>query len=119
MRWVWILLGTVSLAMGAIGLFVPLLPTTPFLLLASFAFARSSERVHRWLLEHPRLGPPIRNWHSERSVHRGTKWTASISIAAGFTFSVAVGLHLLILAIQAVILCGVVAYLWTRPEPAS
>ena len=118
MRWLWIAAGLVSLAVGVVGLFVPLLPSTVFLLFASYAFARSSERLHRWLLEHRRFGPPIRHWHDERAIHRTAKRNATIVIIAGFAFSVSVGLHLWILVAQAIVLSGVVTYIWSRPEPS-
>ena len=57
----WLLAGLASVAIGAIGVVVPLLPTTPFLLVAAFAFARSSTRLNRWLREHRSFGPLIHN----------------------------------------------------------
>jgi len=119
MRALWLSLGLASVAIGAVAIFLPLLPTTPFLLLASFAFARSSERFHTWIMEHPRLGPPIHNWHNERAVQRGTKWAATGSISLAFAFSMAIGLALWILIAQAVTLSCVVAYIWSRPEPTQ
>ena len=62
----WLLAGLMSVAIGAVGLVVPLLPTTPFLLVAAFAFARSSERLDRWLREHRSFGPLIDNWGPRR-----------------------------------------------------
>lgn len=118
MRWLWIAAGLVSLAVGIVGLFVPLLPSTVFLLFASYAFARSSERLHLWLIEHRRFGPPIRHWQLERAIHRTAKRNATIVIVAGFIFSVSVGLHLWILVTQAFVLSGVVAYIWSRREPS-
>jgi uncharacterized membrane protein YbaN (DUF454 family) len=60
--------GTVSVILGVAGIFLPLLPTTPFLLLASACYLRSSERMHRWLLSHEHLGPYIRDFEDGRGL---------------------------------------------------
>lgn len=67
-RGLFIALGTVFLALGAIGIPVPGLPTTPFLLLAAACYARSSPRLHRWLVHHPRIGPHLRALQRERAI---------------------------------------------------
>lgn len=61
-------LGTLSLALGIVGIFVPLLPTTPFLLLAAALWVRSSPRLYEWLLAHPYLGGYIRNYRENRAI---------------------------------------------------
>ncbi|MEK1906315.1 MAG: YbaN family protein [Pseudomonas sp.] len=61
-RYALLAVGWLSVVLGVIGIFVPVLPTTPFLLLAAACFARSSKRFYRWLVEHPRLGPWIRDY---------------------------------------------------------
>lgn len=61
-------LGVVSLVLGIAGIFLPLLPTTPFLLLAAWLFMRSSPRLYGWLTDHPRLGPYIRNFRENRAI---------------------------------------------------
>lgn len=61
-RVLFIAFGWTCVGLGLVGLVLPVMPTTPFLLVAAWAFARSSERFHDWLVEHPRLGPPVRAW---------------------------------------------------------
>lgn len=61
-------LGSLSLLLGIVGIFVPLLPTTPFLLLAAALWVRSSPRLYGWLLAHRRLGPYIRNFRENRAI---------------------------------------------------
>jgi uncharacterized membrane protein YbaN (DUF454 family) len=74
-------LGIVSLGLGVVGAFVPLLPTTVFLLIAAWAFARSSERWHRYLLDHPKFGPVIRAWRAHRALPRRAKRAALLALA--------------------------------------
>ncbi len=78
MRFLLVLLGHASVAVGVVGVFVPLLPTTPFLLLAAALYARGSEPLHERLLAHPRLGPPVRAWLEHGVVGRRAK---GISVA--------------------------------------
>ncbi len=62
------ILGVISLSLGILGIFLPLLPTTPFLLLAAALFAKSSERLYNWLLNHKYFGPYIKNFREHRSI---------------------------------------------------
>lgn len=82
--------GSLALALGVIGIFVPLLPTTPFLLLAAWCFAKSSPRLHAWLLADPRFGPLIRNWQERGAIPLHAKAIAlvmlSVSLASIFVF---------------------------------
>ncbi|RBA24736.1 YbaN family protein [Herminiimonas fonticola] len=72
--------GGVALVLGVIGIFLPGLPTTPFVLVAAACFAKASPRVHQWMLQHPLLGPMLRNWQEHRSLTRRTKYVAIISM---------------------------------------
>ncbi len=67
-RWLWVSAGLLCVALGALGTFLPLLPTTPFMLLAAACFARGSERFHDWLLAHRLFGPTIRSWRARRAL---------------------------------------------------
>lgn len=67
-RAVWVVLGGLSLLLGVIGIFLPVLPTTPFVLLAAACFARGSQRFHGWLMGHPRFGPLVSDWQRYRSI---------------------------------------------------
>ena len=68
--------GLVALGLGLIGIVLPGLPTTPFVLLAAACFARASPRLHRWLTTHRYLGPMVRDWEAHRSLPLRVKWIA-------------------------------------------
>lgn len=80
--------GFLLTGLAVVGLFLPLLPTTPLLLLAAACFARSSEKWHRWLTEHKVFGPIIRNWHENRCIPRKAKITAVASIILFGTYAI-------------------------------
>jgi uncharacterized membrane protein YbaN (DUF454 family) len=86
--------GALSLAVGAIGLFLPLIPTTGPLLLAAFFFARSSERLHTWLTTHPRFGQIISDFQAGRGIPLRAKIVALVMMTAAFSYSlIAVTTH--------------------------
>ena len=116
MRVIWGLIGGLALILGVIGIALPLLPTVPFLILAAFCFGKSSDRVHRWLIDHPRLGPPIRDWQAHGAISPKAKRLATISIACVYALSLALGLRWQLLAIQGVTLAAVLTFIWTRPN---
>lgn len=116
-RFAWQAAGLAALGTGVIGIVVPLLPTTPFLLLAGFCFCRGSERLHDWLITHPRFGPPIEDWRRHGAVSRGAKAGAAIAIAATLAISLVIGAPGYVLAIQMVVLTAVTVFIFTRPAP--
>jgi uncharacterized membrane protein YbaN (DUF454 family) len=82
--------GFISLALGFVGIFVPLLPTTPFLLLSAWLFAKSSERWHKWLLQHKQLGGYIRQFQEDKSIPLRIKIISISLLWATILFSVIV-----------------------------
>ncbi|MGZ9031801.1 MAG: YbaN family protein [Burkholderiaceae bacterium] len=91
-RLLFTLAGAIALGVGIIGIFLPLLPTTPFVLLAAACFARGSESFHQWLLANRTFGPMVREWEGHRSIPYRTKITAiilmSLTMAVSITFFV-------------------------------
>ena len=87
LRWLLIGIGWLSIAAGIVGLFLPLVPSVPFLLLAAVCFSRSSERFHCWLLEHKQLGPMLRDYLTLGSVPLKAKLTALAMVWISFPTS--------------------------------
>ncbi|WP_439112590.1 YbaN family protein [Hydrogenophaga sp.] len=109
-RWVRGLLwlgGTVSLALAALGVVLPGLPTTPFVLLAAACYAQASPRLHQWMLNHRWIGPMLRDWERDRSLTRRSKTVAVLSMAVMVSLSIwsfrgRVAVQLVLLATAAV-----------------
>ena len=112
----WRLAGGLALALGILGIPLPLLPTTPFLLLAAFCFSRGSPRLHNWLVSHPRLGPPIRDWRERGAISRKAKIAALIAMGAAFSIAAIAGAPLWALGMQIAVLCCVAIFILTRPD---
>ena len=109
--------GITCLALGAIGVFVPLLPTTPFVLLAAIAFANSSERLHQWLLDHKIFGPLITDWRRSGAISRNTKVISVLSMAVVIVISLLMSVPTYVLIIQALVLSASALFVLTRPLP--
>lgn len=85
MRLVYLGLGWLFVALGVIGLIMPMMPGAVFLIAAAWCFARSSPRFEAWLLDHPTLGPPLRDWRASGAIPRSAKIMACLGMMLGFT----------------------------------
>ena len=88
MRTTYVAMGHASLTIGFVGIFVPLLPTTPFVLLAALCYSRGSERFHTWLHRHPRFGPMIHSWREHRAIGPRAKLAGAIMVLLSMSYSV-------------------------------
>jgi uncharacterized membrane protein YbaN (DUF454 family) len=112
----WLTVGLVSVGLGIGGVVLPLLPTTPFVLLAAFAFARSSPRLSAWLEGHPQFGPLITNWREHGAIGRQVKIASIVVILLAFLLSILLAVPIWILAIQFFVLAGAATFILTRPS---
>ncbi len=105
------LLGLVCTALGFIGVVLPLLPTTPFLLLAAYGFARSSPSLHARLRNSRSFGPYLRQWEHDRSIPAGAKRKAYVLIVLTFGISIALVGSLGLRAMLVLLAAGVITFL--------
>ncbi len=113
----WLTLAGVSLGAGALGIVLPLLPTTPFVLVAAYAAAKGSPRLHAWILRHRAFGPVVRDWQSGGTVARRTKLVALATMAvSAIVLPLVAPFGVAAAAIGSMALVG--TWLWRRPEPA-
>ena len=116
MRLVYMLLGVVAVALGVIGIALPLLPTTPFLLLAAWAFAKSSPRLEQWLVSHPRLGPPIEAWRARGAIATRVKIVALATMSVSLLYIlIFTGLPVAAKLGSGLILAACATFIATRP----
>ena len=106
---VYMMLGFMFIVLGLLGVFLPLLPTTPFIILAAFFFSKSSERWHQWLLSNRAFGPILHNWECSRCIPRFAKLLSFSMIALFGSFSV-VTLPFLWLKVVTVLLIAYACY---------
>lgn len=112
----WRTLAVLSVALGVVGAFVPVLPTVPFLLLAAWAGSKGWPALEAWLLAHPRHGPAIRRWRDHRAVPRRAKWLASATMSVSVVLVLLSGAHWALKLGMVAFLAAVAGWLWRRPE---
>ena len=119
-RWLMIACGMLALALGILGVFLPLLPTTPFVLLAAFFFSKGSERLHRWLVGHARFGHYIRDWEAEQVVPPIGKYASTLTMVPLVAWAILTRETPWILELMmAATVAGTLWFIWTRPSRRS
>lgn len=103
-------------ALAVAGVALPLLPATPFLLVAAYAFARSSPRLHAWLISHAQFGPLIDNWNRYGAISPRAKTAAVGVMLATLGASLLWGVGAIVLVIQAAVMAATATFILTRPD---
>jgi len=115
-RRAWLGLAWLCIGLAGAGVVLPLVPTTPFLLIAAWAAARSSPELHAWLHHHPRFGPLLRHWREHRALRPRTKVIALLLMAASWGVMMATLERPFLRALVSVVLLAVAVFLATRPH---
>ena len=115
-RRLWLIAGLLSLGLGVVGIVLPLLPTTPLVILAAACFARGSPRLRAWIIGHPRFGPAVRDWEAHRSIPRRAKRLAYAMMAGCLMLSVLLGAPGYVIGIQALCMSGAALFISSRPN---
>jgi uncharacterized membrane protein YbaN (DUF454 family) len=111
-------LGAGFFALGALGILLPVLPTTPFMLLAAWAFARSSPRLHTWLMSHPVFGPPLRRWEAHRVIPRPVKTVAVTAMVLSMVAAIWTEAPLALLLVMGAVMVGGTVFILRCPSRA-
>lgn len=111
MKILYLIFGTLSLVLGIIGIFLPVLPTTPLLLLTAFCYYRGSSRMYQWLMDHPHLGPYIRNFREHKVIPRRVKVYILTMLWASLLFCAYILQPLWLKALMMVIAVGVTLHI--------
>ena len=116
-RIIYLTLGITTTVLAVIGMALPILPTTPFLLLSAYFFSKSSERLHNWLLEHKIFGPIISDWEKYGVVRVKAKIISTVMIISLFSYTlIFVDVEIWIKSLVALSGIGVLTFLLTRPS---
>ena len=115
LRLIYLAIGWVCTSLGIVGAFLPVMPTTPFLIVAVWAFSRSSPRLKSWLYHHPRYGETLQNWFEYGAVSARIKFFAIITMSMSIPIVYVLTDNATIAGIQAAILLIVSVFLISRP----
>lgn len=113
----WLGFAWICIGLGVVGIFLPLLPTTPFVLLASWAAPKGSPRLAAWLRQHPRLGPILANWQEQRAIPRRAKLLAVITMSSSWLMLYVLDTDMHVLLPLALLMLVTSLYICSRAEP--
>ena len=117
-RAIYAMIGWMAVGLGALGALLPILPTTPFMILAAFCFAKSSPWARAWLVERSPFGAHITRWETQGAIARKAKITALAMMGAVVLLSILLQLQFMIIAVQISLILPAALFIWTRPEPS-
>ena len=116
-KYLFLAAGFISMIFGFIGMFLPILPTTPFMILAAFCFSKSSEKLHKWLLSRPHIGKLITDWEKHGVIRMKAKIYSTIVIIPLFSYTlIFVNVNNWIKALLVLIALAVLSFIWSRPS---
>lgn len=113
----YLLLAYTATGLGIAGVFLPLLPTTPFLLVAVWAASRGSERIHHWIYAQPRFARLINDWHEQGAVPLSAKWLATVMMVGSWVTLIAIDSHWIVILLLSIFFLCIGGFLWSRPNP--
>jgi len=116
LHWTYVGVGWVFTGLGIIGAFVPVMPTTPFLLVALWAFSKSSPRLQKWLLEHPRYGPTLRDWHEYGAIRSSIKVVSISAMAASVVMVYWMTDNIFAITLHATVVTLTALFILSRPS---
>ena len=116
-RYIYLAIGWLFTGLGFVGAFLPVMPTTPFLLVAVWAFSKSSPRLKAWLYNHPRFGYHIQAWFNQGAISRKAKIlsVSFMSISVGFSIYISENTYVIVALILIVV--SIATFILTRPSP--
>jgi len=116
-RWLWIVAGIICLILATIGIIMPLLPTTPLVILAAFCFSKGSTRLHLWLHNNRYFGPLLQDWETYGVIRTKSKVMATIAIILIFSLSLYfTSIHIFLKCFLVLLAFCLLTYIWSRPS---
>ncbi len=114
-RSAYLLLGLLMTGLGILGAFLPVMPSTCFFIFAAYFLGQSSERLERWILQHPQFGPLVVSWQEHRAIPRSGKVAACMGMALGEILVVVSGAPWFVIVVATLVMILSAAYVLTRP----